>query len=245
MSDIADDIDIPYLSSIVHKHGTDMNGKNIHALKIEQDIAGTSESSINAFEDVMPGVYHNTTDSLATTQLNHEETESMEDANHGLEDTNPYSGDGDCIENTMNVDEGFALTRNLTKHRTIHTENKSYQCKLCQQKLTHMSGLKAHMRTHTGEKPFQCAVCDISFTQGRTLGSHIRTHTGDKQYQCTLCQKMFTQTSNLNQHMKTHKETHTGRRPYQCTTCDKAFTLKGNETHAYSYRGETLSVFRV
>ena len=82
-----------------------------------------------------------------------------------------------------------------------------YECKECQKRFNHASGLNAHIKTHTREKPYSCDECGKCFTHKHHLKIHLVIHSGEKMYECQECQKRFNQASNLNRHKKnTHKD---------------------------------------
>ncbi|CAL4154786.1 unnamed protein product, partial [Meganyctiphanes norvegica] len=63
-------------------------------------------------------------------------------------------------------DEPIAFTweSHLVKHELTHTEEKSYQCSICDKKFSHNFLLIRHQVVHTGDKPYQCSQCDKHFS---------------------------------------------------------------------------------
>ncbi|CAL4085891.1 unnamed protein product, partial [Meganyctiphanes norvegica] len=71
---------------------------------------------------------------------------------------------------------------NCVKRKLTHTEEKSYQCTICDKKFSQNCHLIKHEMVHTGKKPYQCCK---AITCKSSLVIHLRTHTGEKPYQCS------------------------------------------------------------
>lgn len=106
----------------------------------------------------------------------------------------------------------------------IHSENKPFQCQICNRRYLRISTYNCHMKTHRKERPHVCPHCDKTFCHKYNLNLHIRTHTGEKNYQCPECGKIFGAASTLNRHRLIHQNA----RNYHCTICDKRF-LQSND----------------
>ncbi|KAG1654984.1 Zinc finger protein 836 [Nymphon striatum] len=131
--------------------------------------------------------------------------------------------------------KSFTRIGTLTKHMHTHLNGKPFQCDVCHKSFTLKCNLKGHMRIHTKEKPFECNVCHKCFTQSSNLKSHMRQHTNEKPFQCDICHKRFTQSGHLTSHMRKH----TNEKLFECDVCHKCFTQRSNlTTHMHVHDNE-------
>lgn len=119
----------------------------------------------------------------------------------------------------------------LVNHMRVHTGEKPYKCKFCEQGFKDKGTCNRHERTHTGEKPFNCKYCDKSFNQSTFRNEHMLIHTGEKPHECVICSMTF-RTSFLlkTHHVRTHDRVGTGKvnikpsyEKSQCDMCIKKF----------------------
>ncbi|KFM81714.1 hypothetical protein X975_17533, partial [Stegodyphus mimosarum] len=56
---------------------------------------------------------------------------------------------------------------------------------------------------HTQERPFNCHICNKAFNHKISLMNHMYVHTGEKPFRCNLCLRYFASKSNLTRHKAT------------------------------------------
>lgn len=98
----------------------------------------------------------------------------------------------------------FKYVNDLKRHRSIHFDDKPFECEICGKKFKHKSNLKTHQLTHYSEKPYSCTLCEKRFHQKGNLKTHLIVHTGEMPFVCNICTKrsvntcvIFSQRRNL------------------------------------------------
>ena len=84
-----------------------------------------------------------------------------------------------------------------------------YQCPYCPKSLKQSSNLRAHVMIHTGEKPWKCKYCNERFRQAGDRGIHMRRAHCDilGTVKCRFCSRYF-DPKNLNAHILKSHPTH-------------------------------------
>lgn len=113
----------------------------------------------------------------------------------------------------------FKATSSLSRHMTLHRQEKRYLCDMCPESYARSDKLLVHKRTHSLDFTYKCEWCPRSFPGKRTLKKHMTQHTGESHIKCTECHLKFTSQSSLNRHMPTHTQV----RRYLCDMCPKSY----------------------
>ena len=76
-----------------------------------------------------------------------------------------------------------------------------FKCTECDYKTDDLSNYEAHFRTqHTDEKPFQCKLCEKTFNRKQACINHIRGHDDRFKLKCTVCDAKFVCSQALFKH---------------------------------------------
>ncbi|XP_067833042.1 myc-associated zinc finger protein-like isoform X2 [Heptranchias perlo] len=102
---------------------------------------------------------------------------------------------------------------------------KTHSCELCGKAFRDIYHLNRHKLSHSDEKPFECPVCQQRFKRKDRMSYHVRSHEGgvNKPYICSHCGKGFSRPDHLNSHVR---QVHSTERPFKCQTCEAAFATK-------------------
>ena len=114
---------------------------------------------------------------------------------------------------------------NLPRHQKSHTDEKPFQCNLCEKTFTRKDSCLAHEKTiHLGEKPFRCQFCEKAFSDRGNCHKHETIiHLGEKPFQCQFCEKTF---ARKDSSLKHETRIHLNPNLFQCQFCKKKFSLK-------------------
>ncbi|XP_072792551.1 myc-associated zinc finger protein [Taeniopygia guttata] len=118
-------------------------------------------------------------------------------------------------------------------------KRKSHACDTCGKAFRDVYHLKRHRLSHTDERPFQCPVCQQRFKRKDRMAAHVRSHQGHvhKPYACGHCGKSFSRPDHLNSHVR---QVHSTERPFKCQRCEAAFATR-DRLRAHSARHQEKS----
>lgn len=97
----------------------------------------------------------------------------------------------------------YKLAYELGRHiRSVHRQERRYQCTECFKRFSAASHLRTHMASHSDETPFACNLCDAKFRAKTALKAHGLLHTGERPYACSECNYRATCHANMRRHMR-------------------------------------------
>lgn len=127
-----------------------------------------------------------------------------------------------------------------TQQKRPPEEQKSYQCKHCDQTFHKRLEYDNHLTSLRDGKPFFCKVCRTGFDAKMELTLHKRNNKicsnpqKPRPYLCTYCGKYFERKDSLTVHTRIH----TNDKPFACGTCGKSFIMKSTlQEHMNSHLG--------
>ncbi|XP_037773026.1 zinc finger protein 701-like [Penaeus monodon] len=88
----------------------------------------------------------------------------------------------------------------ISIHMRVHTEEKPYNCEICNNTFSRKNNLVRHMRIHASKKPYSCEICNKSLSERSHLVKHTRVHTKEKPYNCKICNSAYSRKNNLRSH---------------------------------------------
>ncbi|KAL1266375.1 hypothetical protein QQF64_002050 [Cirrhinus molitorella] len=117
---------------------------------------------------------------------------------------------------------------------------KNHGCEMCGKAFRDVYHLNRHKLSHSDEKPFECHICQQRFKRKDRMTYHVRSHDGGvhKPYVCSVCGKGFSRPDHLSCHVK---HVHSSERPFKCqvTACTSAFATKDRlRSHMIRHEGK-------
>ena len=78
--------------------------------------------------------------------------------------------------------KSFGFPADLRRHvADIHEHNGKHMCGFCEKRFYSSTDKKYHERTHTNEKPFECNICNAKFSLNKSRLQHNRAKHGGNQ----------------------------------------------------------------
>lgn len=130
------------------------------------------------------------------------------------------------IQCTMCGHKAAHLGHLKTHIQSQHKEVKKTLCVLCNKEF---SGLYNHIKSKHKGVTYNCNICQYKITQNSHLTRHIKTlHFKERKYPCKICDYQATIKSNLSNHVKNvpHRSENT-----ICTECNKSIWKYNLKTH--------------
>lgn len=106
----------------------------------------------------------------------------------------------------------------LNEHRSVHSDERPFQCPICPRAYKTFQQHKVHLKTHSDEKHI-CPECGQLFSTRKTYNRHKLVHSDVKKHVCVLCGDKFKRAVALKDHLMSHF----GLKPYKCPFCDQSF----------------------
>ena len=79
------------------------------------------------------------------------------------------------------------LKVHMARKHTIHLDNKSRKCELCEQEFENEKEMKKHLKTHSYKKvEFKCVDCDFVGASEQTMDVHYGKKHSDS-FECGIC----------------------------------------------------------
>ncbi|ODM93198.1 Regulator of G-protein signaling 7 [Orchesella cincta] len=146
----------------------------------------------------------------------------------------PFKHSGSLRTHVKNVHENPSKRPRPSKPRFMFKN--SWPCNVCDRVFKLPSRLTKHMTLHTGEKEFECDKCGNRFRTAQCLQTHLKRHKlkekKEKPFKCRYCGKFFVMFNELNNHrVQKHRnipipENREVEKTFGCGICGKPYYTK-------------------
>jgi hypothetical protein len=120
--------------------------------------------------------------------------------------------------------KGCITKSDLNWHKDSHTQERNFECDICQLKFKSTNSLRLHKRRHFNhDKIITCPICSKEFHSPAALSNHKLVHSNIKRYKC-FCGNEYKRLESY----KCHLSVHTGSRPFSCQWCSRTFVNSAN-----------------
>ncbi|KAG5843398.1 hypothetical protein ANANG_G00150510 [Anguilla anguilla] len=126
--------------------------------------------------------------------------------------------------------KAFRDVYHLNRHKLSHSDEKPFECPICQQRFKRKDRMTYHVRSHEGgvHKPYVCSVCGKGFSRPDHLSCHVKhVHSTERPFKCqvTACTSAFATKDRLRSHMIRHEGKVT------CNICGKMLSAAYITSH--------------
>lgn len=139
-----------------------------------------------------------------------------------------------------NCGQKFVTGAELNVHvRTIHKNEKLYQCNQCPRTYLYLQSLKVHLTSHSDVRQFVCELCSASYKTRAALFNHKKQHLfPNKEYICKECGNIYNTKIDYEKHIN---EMHSSDKKFCCMDCGKRLKSKRSyEEHRRYHTGELV-----
>jgi len=120
--------------------------------------------------------------------------------------------------------KNFEKKHHLVQHRSVHSDERPFFCKICKNFYKTEKILKMHIiNMHEDKKKFSCSKCDRNFYDEKRFENHSCGQSTKIKIPCSICGKIYAKSS-IVRHENSHKIIIEAK--YQCQICRKKFHYK-------------------